>query len=83
VSISWTDGVYFTPRLEHDRPCLLVIIGADAGGHKELLAIEDGSRESARSWRELLLRLRDDNGLKVNPELATGDGGLGFWKALH
>ena len=79
----WADGVYFTPRLDHDRQCLLVVIGADADGNKELLAIEDGFRESAQSWRELLLRLRDENGLTVDPELATGDGGLGFWKALH
>jgi hypothetical protein len=79
----WADGVYFTPRLDHDRQCLLVVIGADADGKKALLAIEDGFRESAQSWRELLLRLRDENGLKVDPELATGDGGLGFWKALH
>lgn len=79
----WADGVYFTPRLDHDRQCLLVVIGADADGRKELLAIEDGFRESAQSWRELLLRLRDENGLAVDPELATGDGGLGFWKALH
>jgi putative transposase len=79
----WADGVYFTPRLEHDRQCLLVLIGADASGRKELLAIEDGFRESAQSWRELLLRLRDENGLTLDPELATGDGALGFWQALH
>jgi putative transposase len=47
----WADGVYFMPRLEHDRQCLLVLIGADATGRKELLAIEDGWRESAQSWR--------------------------------
>ena len=52
-------------------------------GRKELLAIEDGFRESAQSWRELLLRLRDENGLELDPELATGDGALGFWQALH
>jgi putative transposase len=79
----WADGVYFTPRLEHDRQCLLVLIGADATGRKELLASEDGWRESAQSWRELLLRLRDENGLALDPELATGDGALGFWQALH
>jgi putative transposase len=79
----WADGVYFTPRLEHDRQCMLVLIGADASGRKELLAIEDGYRESAQSWRELLLRLRDENGLVLDPELATGDGALGFWQALH
>jgi putative transposase len=79
----WADGVYFTPRLEHDRQCMLVLIGADASGRKELLAIEDGWRESAQSWRELLLRLRDGNGLVLAPELATGDGALGFWQALR
>jgi putative transposase len=62
----WADGVYFTPRLEHERQCLLVLIGADASGRKELL-----------------LRLRDENGLVLDPELATGDGALGFWQALH
>jgi transposase-like protein len=79
----WADGVYFTPRLEHERQCMLVLTGADEQGRKELLAIEDGYRESAQSWRELLLRLRDENGLKLDPELATGDGALGFWQALH
>jgi transposase-like protein len=79
----WADGVYFTPRLERERQCLLVLIGADAQGRKELPAVEDGWRESARSWRELLLRLRDGNGLGLDPELATGDGALGFWRALH
>jgi putative transposase len=79
----WADGVYFTPRLEHERQCLLVLIGADVSGRKELLAVEDGFRESAQSWRELLLRLRDENRLALDPELATGDGALGFWQALH
>ena len=79
----WADGVYFTPRLEHERQCLLVLVGADASGRKELLAIEDGFRESTQSWKELLLRLRDENGLVLGPELATGDGALGFWQALH
>jgi putative transposase len=79
----WADGVYFTPRLDHERQCLLVLIGADAQGRKELLAVEDGFRESAQSWRELLLRLRDENGLALDPELATGDGAMGFWQALH
>jgi transposase-like protein len=79
----WADGVYFMPRLEHERQCLLVLIGADTTGRKELLAVEDGFRESAQSWRELLLRLRDENGLNLGPELATGDGALGFWQALH
>jgi len=79
----WADGVYFTPRLDHDRQCILVLVGADDDGRKELLAIEHGYRESAQSWRELLLRLRDENRLEIAPELAIGDGALGFWKALH
>jgi putative transposase len=79
----WADGVHFTPRLDHERQCILVLIGADASGRKELLAIEDGFRESTQSWRELLLRLRDENGLVLDPELATGDGALGFWQALR
>jgi transposase-like protein len=79
----WADGVHFTPRLGHERQCLPVLIGADAQGRKELLAVEDGFRESAQSWRELLLRLRDENGLALDPALATGDGALGFWRALH
>src|SRR3954451_14368453 len=70
----WADGVHFTPRLDHERQCLLVLIGADAQGRKELLAVEDGFRESAQSWRELLLRLRDENGLALGPELATRKG---------
>jgi putative transposase len=69
--------------MEHERQCLLVLIGADAQGRKELLAVEDGFREGARSWRGLLLRLRDANGLTLGPGLATGDGALGFWQALH
>ena len=79
----WADGIHFTPRLDHERQCLLVLIGADASGRKELLAVEDGFRESAQSWRELLVRLRDENGLVLGPALATGDGALGFWQALH
>ena len=79
----WADGIHFTPRLDHERQCLLVLIGADASGRKELLAVEDGFRESAQSWRELLVRLRDENGLVLGPALATGDGALGFWQALR
>ena len=79
----WADGVYFAPRLEHDRQCILVLIGADASGKKELLALDDGFRESEQSWHELLVRLRDENGLVIDPELATGDGALGFWKAAR
>ena len=78
----WADGVYFSPRLDHDKQCMCVIIGADELGRKERLAIADGYRESAQSWREVLLDLKR-RGLAIAPELATGDGALGFWKALR
>ena len=78
----WADGIYFQPRMDHDKQCILVIIGADQWGRKELLAITDGYRESAQSWREVLLDLKR-RGLQVAPELAAGDGALGFWKALR
>lgn len=78
----WADGIYFNIRLGEDqRMCMLVVIGADADGNKEVLAVEPGYRESATSWKELLLRLRD-RGLTVAPELAIADGALGFWAAL-
>ena len=77
----WADGIYFSPRLD-DKQCILVIIGADELGRKELLAIADGYRESAQSWREVLLDLKR-RGLAIAPELASGDGALGFWKALR
>lgn len=78
----WADGVYFTPRLDGDRQCMLVIIGADAYGEKDVLAIMDGFRENADSWRDLLRSLRK-RGLTQAPELAIGDGALGFWTALR
>jgi transposase-like protein len=78
----WADGVYFSPRLDQDKQCILVIVGADELGRKELLAVADGYRESAQSWREVLLDLKR-RGLAIGPELATGDGALGFWKALR
>ena len=78
----WADGVYFTPRLDGDRQCMLVIIGADEYGEKDVLAIADGFRENADSWRDLLKGLKK-RGLTVPPELATGDGALGFWTALR
>ena len=77
----WADGVYFNIRLEEDRQCILVLMGATADGQKELLAIVDGYRESEQSWTELLLDVKS-RGLTVDPKLATGDGALGFWKAL-
>jgi transposase-like protein len=77
----WADGVHFGVRLEDASQCILVVIGATADGKKELLAMVDGYRESADSWKELLLDLKQ-RGLTVDPKLAVGDGALGFWKAL-
>lgn len=77
----WADGIYFGVRLEDARQCILVVIGATEDGRKELLALTDGYRESEESWKELLLDLKE-RGLTVDPKLATGDGSLGFWKAL-
>lgn len=76
----WADGVYSQVRLD-DRLCLLVIIGSDENGRKELVALSDGYRESAASWEEVLTDLRQ-RGLKTAPKLAIGDGALGFWKAV-
>ena len=78
----WADGVYFSPRMDHDKQCVLVIIGADALGNKDIVGMVDGYRESAQSWKELLLDLKR-RGLEIGPELAVGDGALGFWKALR
>jgi putative transposase len=78
----WVDGVYFNARLDQERQCILVVIGADARGRKELVGLSDGYRESEQSWRELLVDLRR-RGLEIGPELAVGDGNLGFWKALR
>ena len=77
----WVDGIYFNVRLDTDRQCLLVIIGARPDGTKELVAIDDGFRESADSWRSLLRDLKR-RGLPHGPTLASGDGSLGFWAAL-
>jgi transposase-like protein len=77
----WVDGVHFGVRMEDASQCILVVIGANADGKKELLAMVDGYRESADSWKELLLDLKQ-RGLTVDPKLAVGDGALGFWKAL-
>jgi len=77
----WVDGVHFGARLEDESQCMLVIIGATPSGKKELVGISDGYRESEQSWKELLLDLKK-RGLKNGPKLATGDGALGFWKAL-
>lgn len=81
----WADGVYFNIRLEdpgNNQQCILVLMGATVDGRKELISITDGYRESAQSWRELLVDVKQ-RGLSIDPKLATGDGGLGFWAALR
>lgn len=77
----WADGIYLQARLEDEKQCILVLIGATPEGKKELIGFTDGARESAQDWRELLLDLRR-RGLTVVPKLAIADGALGFWKAL-
>jgi transposase-like protein len=77
----WADGVYLQARMEPQAECMLVLIGATPEGKKELLGFQVGQRESTQSWRELLVDLKA-RGLVIAPELATGDGALGFWKAL-
>ena len=76
------DGIYFKPRMAEEKQCVLVVVGADEYGRKELLAMTDGFRESTENWREVLLDLKR-RGLKQDPKLATGDGALGFWTALR
>jgi transposase-like protein len=86
----WADGIYSNVRFndnegrtkDENRQCLLVLMGATAGGTKELIAVVDGHRESELSWKEVLLSLKA-RGLMHAPELAIGDGALGFWKALE
>jgi transposase-like protein len=81
----WADGIYVNVRLEDDankRQCMLVLMGATADGQKELIAIMDGYRESEQSWYELLVDLKQ-RGLSIDPQLAVGDGALGFWAALR
>ncbi len=78
----WVDGIYFNVRLDDDRQCILVMIGAKENGTKEPIVIQDGFRESKESWQSILrdLKLR---GLKICPKLAIGDRSLGFWAALE
>ena len=78
----WADAVYFNVRLQKDRPCVLVVVGATEDGHKELLAIQHGERESHLSWLHLLQDLKA-RGLKEHSFLAVADGASGFWKALE
>ena len=77
----WADGVYSGLRAEQTKLCALVVIGVNERGQKRFLAIEDGVRESTQSWREVLLKLKS-RGMNV-PELAIGDGAMGFWAALE
>lgn len=77
----WADGIHFNIRLQEDRQCMLVLMGATPEGRKELIAIVDGHRESEESWKALLLDVKS-RGLNIDPHLAIGDGALGFWKAL-
>jgi Transposase, Mutator family len=78
----WVDGIHVQARLEDAAQCLLVVIGATPEGKKELVGLIDGVRESAQSWRELLLDLKR-RGLPMGPELAVADGALGFWQAVE
>jgi putative transposase len=78
----WADGVYLQARMERQADCMLVLIGATSEGKTELLGFPVDVRESAQSWRELLVDLKA-RGLAIAPELATGDGALSFWKALE
>src|SRR5690242_8394560 len=77
----WADGIHLEARLEQQAQCILVIIGATPEGKKELIGFTDGMRESAQSWRDLLLDLKR-RGLTTAPQIAVADGALGFWKAL-
>jgi transposase-like protein len=78
----WADGIYFQARMEDDKQCMLVIIGATPEGKKELVGFLDGYRENTQSWRELLLDLKA-RGLIVPPKLTIGDGAMGFWGGFH
>jgi putative transposase len=77
----WVDGIHFNVRLEDDRLCTLVMIGARPDGTKELITVEDGYRESGESWATVLRDLKR-RGMRA-PMVAIGDGALGFWKAVR
>src|SRR6056297_3186225 len=77
----WADGIYLQARIEPQAECILVILGATPEGKKEIVGFQVGVRESAQSWRELLVDIKA-RGLAVPPEVAVGDGAMGFWKAL-
>jgi len=77
----WADGVHFNVRLEDDRLACLTLIGVLPDGTKEVVALEDGYRESTESWNTLLRDLKR-RGMPA-PKLAIADGALGFWAALR
>jgi len=77
----WVDGIHLKVRLEQDKVCLLVMIGVRADGTKELIALDDGHRESTESWADLL-RSAKRRGMRA-PVLVVGDGALGFWAAVR
>ena len=78
----WVDGIYSNVRMDEAKQCLLVIVGATGDGKKELVALEDGYRESEQSWKEVLEKLKRQ-GLEEWPSVATGDGAMGFWTAFR
>jgi transposase-like protein len=78
----WADGVFLQARMEDHSECMLVLIGATPEGKKELIGFQVGVRESVQSWRELLVEAKS-RGLKIAPEIAVGDGALGFWRAIE
>ena len=77
----WVDGIYCNIRLEDDRLCILVMIGVRPDGTKELVALEEGDRESTDSWATVLRDLHR-RGMGA-PVVAVGDGALGFWAAVR
>jgi transposase-like protein len=77
----WADGVYLQAWMEPQAECILVILGGTLEGKREVVGFQVGVRESAQSWRELLIDIKV-RGLAVPPEIAVGDGAMGFWKAL-
>src|SRR5258707_12868355 len=80
TSTFWADGIHLQARLEDEKQCILVLIGATPEGRKELVGFTDGAREGAQDWRDLLLDLKR-RGLDVPPQLTIADGALGVWKA--
>jgi putative transposase len=78
----WADGIHFQPKMEDEKACTLVVIGADKYGKKHLLALNDGYRESKESWSNILLDMQS-RGMNTSPKLAVGDGAMGFWAAMR